>query len=478
MNFRLVLHLTGKTLMVEAVCLLPPMLVAALYREDPRPFIYSVVILVVISLALSLIRCDDRFFAREGLFSAGLIWILMSALGALPFWFSGRFLSFVDCLFECVSGFTTTGASVLTQVESLPRSILFWRSFTHWLGGMGILVLTIALLPSLGSRTLHVMRAESPGPLVNKLVPKTSQFSRLLCLVYLVLTVLEIVCLLLCGLPLFDSVAHSFSTAGTGGFSVRNLSVGAYGNTGVETVIGTFTLFFSVNLSLYLLLLLGKVRQVLRSDELRFFLGAVLISTACVTLNIRPLYASLREALHHAFFQVATIISTTGFSTVNFDQWPEFSRILLVLLMLCGACAGSTGGAIKCSRILVTFRVIAREIHLAIHPHSVCVIKLDGQTLKESTIRSILAFIAAYFLMIFGATLILSLDNYTFGTTLTAVIACIGNIGPGLELVGPVGSYSFFSVPSKLVLSLCMIIGRLEMMPVLVLFDRAAWKRF
>lgn len=478
MNFRVVLHLTGKTLMVEAICLLLPMMVSVSYREDPRPFIFSVVLIMAISLTLSLVRCDDRFFAREGLFSAGFIWMLMSVLGALPFWFSGYFSSFVDCLFECVSGFTTTGASILTQVESLPRGILFWRSFTHWLGGMGILVLIIALLPSLGGRTLHVLRAESPGPIVNKLVPKTSQFSKMLYLIYLALTILEVICLLLSGLPLFDSVTHSFATAGTGGFSVRNLSVGAYGNPAVEAIIAVFTLFFSVNLSLYILLLTGRVRQALMSDELRFFLGAVFLATSLVTLNIRSLYGSLREAFHHAFFQVTTIISTTGFSSINFDQWPEFSRILLVLLMLCGACAGSTGGAIKCSRILVTFRVIGRDIRQAIHPHSVDVVRLDGQVLDESTIRSILSFVAVYFFIIFGATLVLSLDNFSFGTTLTAVIACIGNVGPGLELVGPMGNYSFFSPAGKLVLSLCMIIGRLEILPVLVLFDREAWKKF
>lgn len=477
MNYRLVLRLTGKTLMVEAICMLLPLFVTVWYREDPRPFVYAIALVTLISFGLSFIRSNDHFFAREASFSAGLVWFLMSALGALPFWFSGFFPSYIDCFFECVSGFTTTGASILSQVETLPRGILFWRSFTHWLGGLGVLVLAIALLPSLGSRTLHVIRAESPGPITNKLVPKTSDFSKILYIIYIVLTVLEIISLRLCGLPLFDSVTHSFATAGTGGFSVRNISVGAYGNPAAEIVIAVFTIFFSVNLSLYFLLLTGRVREVLKSDELRFFLGIVLVSTALVSMNIRSFYSTVQETVRHAFFQVTTIISTTGFSSVDFNLWPEFSRILLVLLMFCGACAGSTGGAIKCSRILVMLRVIAREVRQVIHPRSIQVVKLDGHVVEEPVIRSIFVFFAAYIMITLGSTLLLSLDNYPFGTTLTAVVACIGNIGPGLELVGPMGNYSFFSPLSKLVLALCMVLGRLEILPVLVLFSRSAWKR-
>ena len=477
MNYRLVLRLTGRTLMVEAVSLLLPLAVTLLYRENPRPFIYTIAIIALVSLLLSFVPSDDRFFAREGFFSVAFIWFLMSALGALPFWFSGFFPSYVDCLFESISGFTTTGASILTAVEGLPRGILFWRSFTHWLGGMGVLVLAIALLPSLGSRTLQIMRAESPGPVVGKLVPKTSQFSKILYAMYVLLTLLEIFLLLLSGMPLFDSVVNSFATAGTGGFSVRNLSIGAYGNHTAETIITIFMLLFSLNFSLYFLIFTGKVRQALKSDELRFFGGVVLISTILITANIHRIYGTLAEAFHHAFFQVATILSTTGFSSFDFNLWPEFSRILLVLLMFCGACAGSTGGAIKCSRILVIFKVLFREIRQIIHPRTVCVVKLDGQALGESTIRSIFVFFAAYVTITFGAALMVSLDNFSFGTTLTAVIACIGNIGPGLELVGPMGNYSFFSSPSKLILSLCMLIGRLEIFPVLVLFSRSAWRR-
>jgi trk system potassium uptake protein TrkH len=477
MNFKLVFRLAGRTLMVEAVSLLLPLAVALLYHEDPRPLIYSIAIIAVIALLLSSFQSDNRFFAREGFFSVGLIWLLISALGALPFWFSGYFASYVDCLFECVSGFTTTGASILPAVEGLPYGILFWRSFTHWLGGMGVLVLTIALLPSLGNRTLQVMRAESPGPVTSKLVPKTSQFSKILYVIYVVLTLLEIVSLCLAGLPLYDSVVSSFATAGTGGFSVRNTSIGSYGNPAAETIIAVFTAMFSINLSLYFLMISGKVRQALKSDELRFFLGVVFASTALIAINVRPMFHSMREAVHHAFFQVTTIISTTGFSSVDFDLWPQFSRVLLVLLMLCGACAGSTGGGIKCSRVLVMFRVIIREIRQVVHPRSVYIVKLDGQTLDEPTLKSIFVFFSAYMLILFGSALVLALDNFSFGTTFTAVVACIGNVGPGLEKVGPMGNYSFFSPLSKLVLSLCMIIGRLEILPVLVLFSRAAWKR-
>jgi len=463
--------------MVEAICLFLPLGVTLFYREDPRPFIYTIVIITLAAFLLSLFQGDDRFFAREGFFAVGLIWVLTGVLGAFPFWFSGYFSSFVDCLFESISGFTTTGASILVEVESLPYGILFWRSFTHWLGGMGVLVLTIALLPSLGNRTLQVMRAESPGPITSKLVPKTSQSSKILYTIYVILTLLQVFCLRLSGMPLFDSVAHAFATAGTGGFSVRNISIGAYGNTAAEMIITFFMLLFSLNFSLYFLILSGKVRQALRSDELRFFLSIVLVSTALIALNIHRLYATVGEAIHHSFFQVATIISTTGFSSVDFNLWPEFSRILLVMLMFCGACAGSTGGAIKCSRILIMLKVLRREIHHIIHPRSVNMVKLDGRVVEESTLKSILVFFSAYMMITFGCAIVVSLDNFSFGTTLTAVIACIGNIGPGLELVGPMGNYSAFSHLSKLALSLSMIVGRLEIFPILVLFSRTAWRR-
>ena len=477
MNFKLVFKLAGKTLLVAAACMVLPLLVTLLYREDPMPFLSAMGITALAGLLLALLRADTRFNSREGFFSAGLIWLLVGFFGALPFQFSGYFPSFVDCLFESISGFTTTGASILTAVEPLPKGILFWRSFIHWLGGMGILVLTIALLPSLGARTLHVMKAESPGPIISKLVPKSSQSSKILYGIYLVLTVLVILALRAAGMDWFDSVTHAFATAGTGGFSTRNLSVGAYQSPAVEIVLGIAMLLFSVNFALFFLILCGKWRKALRSDELRFFASVVGGSVLLIACNIQSMYGSFLTSLRHAFFQVSSIISTTGFSSVDFDLWPEFSRALLVILMFCGACAGSTGGGVKCSRVLLLLKCIGREIRQILHPRSVNVVRLDGRVVDEKILHTVMIFLGSYMLITFGATLLVALDNFSFGTTFTAVVACIGNIGPGLELVGPMGNFSIFSPLTKLVLSLCMIVGRLEVFPILVLFSKNAWQR-
>lgn len=477
MNYRLVCKLTGKVLLVEAISMLLPFIVCLIYREDPTPFLITIPLLALVGLALSRFKSNDHFFPREGFFAVGLIWLLLGAFGALPFYFSGAFPSYIDCFFEAISGFTTTGASILTEVESLPKGILFWRSFIHWMGGMGVLILAIALLPSLGGRTLHLMKAESPGPVVSKLVPKTSQSSKILYRIYCGMTLLEIVCLLLTGMPLYDSIVNSFATAGTGGFAVKNISIAAYGNPAAEIVITVFMLLFSVNFSLYFLLLCGKVKQALSSDELRFFLGVVFVSIVLISINIWEMYPTGGEAIRHAAFQVGTIISTTGFSSTDFNLWPEFSKVLLVLLMFIGACAGSTGGGIKCSRVLLLFRAIRREIRQIIHPRAVNVVKLDGRVVDEDTLHSVYIFFAAYFFITLGAVLLVSIDNFSFGSTFTAVVACISNIGPGLEMVGPMGNYSAFSAFSKFILSMCMIIGRLEVLPILVLFSASAWKR-
>lgn len=477
MNFKLVFKLTGKTMLVEAACMLLPLGVALLYRESPAPFLIAIGITAAIGLILSQFKSDTRFNAREGFFSAGFIWLVVGLCGAIPFYFSGFFHGFVDCFFEAISGFTTTGSSILTAVEPLPRGILFWRSFIHWLGGMGILVLTIALLPSLGARTLHVMKAESPGPIISKLVPKSSQSSKILYRIYFGLTVVMMLCLLVAGMPLYDAVVNSFATAGTGGFSVLNTSIGGYENPVFEVIIGIFMVLFSINFALYFLILCGKVKQALKSDELRFFLGVVGLSVLLITFNINSMYGSFFTSLRHAFFQVASIISTTGFSSVDFNLWPEFSRVLLVLLMFCGACAGSTGGGIKCSRVLLLFKCIGREIRKILHPRSVAVVKLDGRVVDEKVLHTVMVFLGGYMLITFFSTLVVALDNFSFGTTFTAVVACISNIGPGLEQVGPMGNFAAFSPLSKLVLSLCMIIGRLEVFPILVLFSKSAWQK-
>lgn len=477
MNFKLVLRITGSTLLVEAASLLLPLVVALFYREDPLPFLLTIAILVPVGLCCRfLIRADRSFFAREGFFTVGLIWVLLGVFGALPFWFSHQFGSYVDCLFETISGFTTTGATVLTAVEGLPRGLLFWRSFTNWLGGMGVLILTTALLPSLGISSTYLIRAESPGPISSKLVPKASQSSKILYSIYLALTAVEIVVFRLVGMPWYDAVVHAMSVAGTGGFSIKNISIGAYGSPAIEIAVTIFMLLFSINFAVYFLLLCGRFRQVLKSDELRFFLGMVAVSVAVIAWNLRGFY-SVADSIRHAAFQVASIVSTTGFSSVNYDLWPEFSRLCLVVLMFIGACAGSTSGGIKCARVLVLFKTIRREIGSIIHPRAVSVVKLDGEPVSERTLSSIQSFFVTYMFFIFLAALVVGRDNFSFGTTLTAVITCVSNVGPGLEMVGPMGNFAHFSDVSKLSLSFCMIVGRLEIFPLLVLFSRNAWKR-
>ena len=477
MNFKLVLNITGKVLMLEGVCMVPPLAVALLYQEDPLPFFFSIFILVSVGCALARIPYRKHFFAREGFFAVGLIWVLMGIFGALPFYFCGHFATFWDCMFECFSGFTTTGATILPVIETLPKGILFWRTFTHWLGGMGVLVLTTALLPSMGIRSHFLTQAESPGPVFSKLVPKQSQTSKILYGIYCVLTVIEIVLLKVAGMPLYDSFIHAFSSAGTGGFSNRNLSVGAYGSPVIEMIIAVFVLLFSINFAMYFLLLCGRVREVLRSDELRFFLGVVALATLALTINLYPTYASVWESFRYSFFQVTSIISTTGFATADYTFWPQFSQAVLMLIMLCGACAGSTGGGIKCSRMLLNLRFIVREVRQIIHPRSVSVVKLDGKVVEESTVRSVLIFTSCYVFITLAATLAVSLDNFTFAESFSAALTCISNTGPGLERFGPMGNFSPFSPLSKVILSACMVIGRLEIFPILILFCPGAWKR-
>ena len=477
MNIKLVLKLVGRVLLIEAAALTVPLAAALIYREDPLPFLLSIAIVAGIGFALSALPAKQQFFTREGFVAVGLIWIFTGLVGALPFILCGYFATPIDAIFESCSGFTTTGSTILTDIESLPKGILFWRAFTHWLGGMGVLVLATAIVPKLGIRSHYLTQAETPGPVFSKLVPKQSQTSKILYTMYFVLTALEVLCLKIAGLPLYDALIHSFSTAGTGGFSNRNASVGAYGNVAVEMIITVFMLLFSVNFTVYFLILTGKARQALKSDELRFFLIMVALATAAIAWNIRDLYQGVGECVRYAAFQVASIVSTTGFSSANYDLWPEFSKMLLVVLTFIGACAGSTGGGIKCSRILILIRSAAREVRSIIHPRAVSVVRLDGAPLPEATLHTTQCYFIINLFLVFGAAVVVGLDNFSFGTTLTAVITCISNVGPGLELVGPAGNFAAFSVLSKLALSFLMVLGRLEMYPILVLFSRSAWKR-
>ena len=480
MNVKLVLKVLGRVELVVAVSMILPLVCALLYGEDPYPFLYSMGIILCISLPLSFLPTVPSFFLREGFATVGLIWLFTGVVGGLPFFFNGGggFNTIWDCIFEASSGFTTTGASILTDIESLPRGILLWRSFTHWLGGMGILVLATALLPSMGVRSHYLAQAESPGPMFSKLVPKQAQTSKILYGIYCVMTAVEVLLLKVAGLPLYDALVHSFSTAGTGGFSNRAVSVGAYGNATVEMIIAVFCLLFSVNFALYFLVLQKRFREALKSDELRFFLAAVALATAVIAVDILPQYGgSILQSLRYAFFQVSSIISTTGFATADFVLWPHLSQYVLVLLMFCGACAGSTGGGIKCSRSLVLLRAIRREIHQIVHPRSVEVVRLEGKVVDESTIRTILAFVGCYILVLLGAGLVVSLDDVNFEVSFSAALTCLSNVGPGLSAIGPMGNFSAFSPLSKVVLSVTMIAGRLELFPILILFSPRSWSR-
>lgn len=477
MNYKLMFRTLGRTLQVEALCLLLPLLVTLLYREDPRPFLFTILLLGVLGFLLSRLRARPDFFSREGYVVVGLIWLSFSLFGALPFLFSGCFPSFVDCLFEIVSGVTTTGASILTDIEALPRGILFWRSFCSWIGGMGVLIFTLAFLPKVGGRTQVLVQAESPGPVSSKLVPKTAQSSKILYLIYITLTIAEIIALLLAGMPLYDASVTSFATVCTGGFSVMNMSIASYGLPACEIIITIFMLLCSINFAAFFLVLTGRLRQVLHSDELRFFLIAVAAATAMIFLSVLPLYESTGRAFLDSIFQVSSVVSTTGFSTTDFALWPTLPQFVLILLMFLGGCAGSTAGGLKCSRVLLLFRCGLRSLRRLSHPRAVKVVKLDGKPVDEDTLSTVFSFFTLYFLVLGVTCFLVCLDGFSMTTSITAALTCLSNVGPGLEAVGPMGNFAAFSPLSKLVLSLAMLIGRLEIFPVLVLFHPSTWGR-
>lgn len=479
MNYRMVVRTMGTILLVVAALLLLPMAVSFYYGEGLY-WAYLIPIAVIALLAVPtqiFIRKQAAFRAREGYVVVAGSWILLSLFGAVPFVLSGEIPSFVDAFFETVSGFTTTGSSILTQVESLPQSLLFWRSFTHWIGGMGVLMFMLAILPNQDSAAMHLMRAEVPGPKVGKLVSKMHVTARILYGIYFALTAIEIVCLLFAGQPLFDSVVNSFATAGTGGFSIRNASIGAYNSAAVEYIISIFMLLFGVNFTLFYFVLMRRFSQVFKNEELRGYLIIVAASVAAIALNIYHIYGDAERAFRTALFQVSSVITTTGFGTVDFNQWPTFSQCILVFLMFVGACAGSTGGGLKVSRILVLGKETLKEIRRALKPRSVIAVKMDGKALTGSVLGGISVFLVAYLITMVFSILLVSLDGFDLTTSATAVISCINNIGPGLGLVGPMGNFSEFSDFSKLLLSFDMLAGRLEIFPMLILFAPSTWKR-
>ena len=482
MNRKIIGKTLGFLLLLECVFLFPSAFIAILdhQRELLGAFVASMAVAAGLGLSLSFLcrKAEGRYYAREGFLIVGLGWLVLSAVGALPFWISGEIPHYVDALFEVISGFTTTGASILTSVEDMSRALLFWRSFTHWLGGMGILVFLLAVVPmGKGGYSVHLLRAESPGPSVDKLVPKTRQSATILYSIYIALTVLCVLFLLAGGMPLFDSLCTAFGTAGTGGFGIKNSSMAAY-SPYLQTVCTVFMALFGVNFTVYFLLLLGKVKQALLGEELRLYLGIILGSMALITWNILPLYGgSVRAALHDAAFSVSSVMTTTGFATADFNLWPQLSRTILVILMVVGACAGSTGGGIKCSRVLLLLRSLRTRMRQMLHPRSVSLVRLEGRTVGEETVQGVYTYMTAYCAIAILSILLLSLDNLSLETNFTAVMACLNNIGPGLDLVGPTGNYAHFSDLSKLVLMLNMLLGRLEIFPLLIMLSPHTWKR-
>ncbi len=479
MNYAMVRCLIGWMLGVEAVFLLLPALTALIYGESVLLAYLGVSLLCG---SLCWLFChrkpeNTRFYAREGFVTVACCWVVLALTGSLPFLFSGEIASPIDAMFETISGFTTTGATILTDVEALSHASLLWRSLTHWVGGMGVLVFMLAILPLAGGNSIHLMRAESPGPSVSKLSPHLKDTALILYGIYFGLTVLQIILLLLGGMPFFDALNTALATAGTGGFGIWNDSIAHYDSYYLQGVITVFMILFGVNFSVYFMLLTRRFKSAFQIEEVRVYLGVIVTAALVIAFNIRHLFGSFFEGLHHAFFQVGSIITTTGFATADFDQWPALSKTILVLLMFIGACAGSTGGGIKCSRILLMAKSVKKELQFLIHPRSVRVNQMDGRRVQHEVMRSVNVFLIAYCMVFITSVLLLSLTSQDLVTNFTAVAATLNNVGPGLSLVGPTCNFSFFPPLSKIVLMFDMLAGRLELFPMLLLFTPAVWNR-
>lgn len=479
MNIAIVIYVIGWILLLEGGFLLLPLGVAIYYHEAIG---MSFLITMIFSLVLGLILIsrkpkDNAFFLREGYVSVSLSWIVLSLVGALPFILSGLLTNPMDALFETVSGFTTTGATIFPEVESLPRSILIWRSFTHWIGGMGVLVFLLILLPMTGGSRMNLMKAESPGPSVTRILPKVRSSAKVLYEIYFVLTIAQFLILLLAGMPAFDSLNTTFATAGTGGFGIKNNSIAGYSEA-IQIIITVFMILFGINFNAYFLIISKKWKEAFASTEVRAYLGVIAISTLLITINIYSLYSNIGEALRLASFQVASIITTTGFATVDFNTWPLASCTILVMLMFVGACAGSTGGGMKISRFIIMLKSVHKEFQLYLHPRAIKKIQLDGKPVEHEVIRATNIYLITYFMVFSASMLLIALEDHDFLTTFTSVATALNNVGPGLNLVGPVDNFSFFSGFSKFVLIFDMLAGRLELFPLLLLFMRQTWQRF
>lgn len=482
MNARSIRYYIGHILRWEAILMAPSLIVSLIYGEwgAAQAFLVTMGILLAVSTCLLYIRQkgSHALQAREGLLTVGLSWVLLSLFGALPFTLCGDIPNYVDAVFESVSGFTTTGASILSDVEALNHGMLFWRSFTHWVGGMGVLVFVLAIIPlSKGSGdSLHLLRAESPGPSVGKVTPTMAKTTRTLYGIYIVMTLVLILLLLLSGMPLFDSLCNAFGTAGTGGFAIKNNGMNGY-STLSQAIITVGMLVFGVNFSIYYLVLTKQAKRALQDEELRWYMAIVLLAVTGIVVNVYHTFPSFTEALHHVFFNVSSIITTTGYSTVDFNLWPEFSKWILLLLMILGACAGSTAGGTKISRLILLMKSLKNEIASMLRPRSVHTVRVNGKLVEDSTIKGVYVYYLTYVVIVLVSLLLVSLDNFDAMTTFSAVITCTGNVGPGLALVGPTGNFGILSTFSKIVLSLDMLFGRLDIFPLLLLFNPQAWSR-
>lgn len=483
MNYKMMGRLIAQILFLEALFLIPPILIG-LYLQEAAS-VEGLLLTMLLASGLSgvlMLLCKgapSAFYATEGMVCVAFSWIVLSLVGAMPFWISGEIPHFVDAFFETVSGFTTTGASILTAVEPMAKSMLFWRSFTHWVGGMGVLVFLLAVVPA-GSQgkgfTMHLLRAESPGPSVGKLVPKMRTTAAILYVLYIILTVLDFLFLLAGGMSAFEAICTAMGTAGTGGFGVKNDSIASY-SPYLQNVTTVFMLLFGVNFSCYYFLIMKQFKSVFKDEELRAYLGIVFGAVILIVLNLRGYYSTMEETIRQVFFQVASIITTTGYATTDYDLWPSFSKTILLCLMVVGACAGSTGGGMKVSRILILFKSLKRNIEKVLHPRRVKMVRINGQVQNENVIDTTNAYLAAYVIILFVSFIIVSLDNFSTGTNFSAILCCFNNIGPGVEAVGPTCNFSQFSDLSKLTLVLDMLLGRLEIFPILVLLSPNAWKK-
>ena len=477
MNYSIVLYILGCVLKFESAFLVLPALVGLIYREHASVSYLAVAVLCLI-LGVLLTHKKPRstnLYTREGFVAVALSWIIMSIFGAIPFVLTGDIPFYVDALFETISGFTTTGSSILTDVESISKASLFWRSFSHWIGGMGVFVFIMAILPMMGGSTMNLMKAESPGPSVSKLVPHVKDTAKILYGIYIAITICEATILRALDMPLFDSLTTTFGTVGTGGFGIRNDSIAGY-SPAIQITITVFMILSGINYTAYFYILTGKIKELFKIEEVRWYLAIILGSVAVITWNVRSLYPTFSETLRHAFFQVGSIITTTGYATTDFDLWPALSKTLLVTLMFIGACAGSTSGGMKVSRILILLKTIRKELSLIIHPRQVKKIRVDGHPVDHETLRSANVFLVVYFVLLLTSMLLISVDEFDFTSNFTSVVTMLNNIGPGLNLVGPTQNFSIFSPFSKFILMFDMLAGRLELFPMMILLMPSTWK--